>query len=94
MILELDHKTIVDKLFDRFSPAWRCQILECVSSNRTITEAPLCLEKRRPFDMRAEGPPFEHGRGDWRNFKPWIIIEARPPTAKTVKAERPRIRAD
>ena len=42
----------------------RRQILESVSLNRTVSDASLCLTKRRPFDFLAERPFLKIGRGD------------------------------
>jgi hypothetical protein len=50
--------------------AVRRQILDCVSSNRTLSDVSLCLEKRRPFDFLVERPFLKNGRGDWRSFEP------------------------
>ena len=38
-------------------------ILEAVSLNRILSDVTLTLEKRKPFDILAEGPSFKDGRG-------------------------------
>ena len=43
----------------------RREILECVSSNRLLSDTSLCLVKRKPFSDLAERLPFVYGRGDW-----------------------------
>ena len=43
--------------------AVRREILECVSSNRTLSDVTLYLEKRKPFDYLAERPFLKNGRG-------------------------------
>jgi hypothetical protein len=43
----------------------RREILTCVSSNRTLSDVSLSLEKRKPFDILAERPSFATSRGDW-----------------------------
>ena len=45
--------------------AVRREILECVSLNRLLSDTSLYLEKRKPFDILAEGLSFKDGRGDW-----------------------------
>ena len=45
--------------------ASRRAILECVSSNRLLSDTSLVLVKRRPFDYLAERPFLNNGRGDW-----------------------------
>lgn len=42
----------------------RREILNCVSLNRTLDDATLCLTKRKPFDAIAEGLQMKNGRGD------------------------------
>ena len=39
------------------------QVLDCVSLNRTVTAASLCVTKRKPFDWIAERPFLKNGRG-------------------------------
>ena len=41
------------------------EILNCVSSNRLVSDVNLALTKRKPFDFIAERPFFKDGRGDW-----------------------------
>jgi hypothetical protein len=45
--------------------AARREILECVSSNRTLSDSALRFTKRKPFDLLAERPALRVGRGDW-----------------------------
>ena len=45
--------------------AVRREMLECVSSNRTLGDISLKLTKRRPFDYLAERPFLNFSRGDW-----------------------------
>ena len=45
--------------------AVRREIIECVTSNRTLSDVSLCVEKRKPFDALAERPSLRSGRGDW-----------------------------
>jgi len=40
-------------------------ILDALSSNRLLSDVSLVLEKRRPFDLLAERPSCQSGRGDW-----------------------------
>jgi len=54
--------------------AVRREILECVSSNRTLSGVSLALTKRRPFDYLAERPFLKNGRGDCPKFEPREII--------------------
>ncbi len=44
--------------------ATRREILDAVSLNRTLSDATLCIQKRKPFDVLAEGPFLEKSRGD------------------------------
>ncbi len=39
------------------------QVLYCVSLNRIVTAASLCVTKRKPFDYLAERPFLKNGRG-------------------------------
>lgn len=43
--------------------AVRREILECISSNRTLSNVSLALAKRKPFDYLAERPFLKDGRG-------------------------------
>ena len=43
--------------------AVRREILECVTSNRTLDNLSLCLTKRKPFDFLAERPFLRNGGG-------------------------------
>ncbi len=45
--------------------AIRREILECVSSNRSISDVSLYVVKRKPFDFLAERPFLKKTRGDW-----------------------------
>ncbi len=61
-------------LFDwtqRAADAWRGsnsairrEILDCVCLNRTLGDVSLCLAKRKPFDVFAEGLDLKSSRGD------------------------------
>jgi hypothetical protein len=61
-------------LFDwtqRAADAWRGsntavrrEILDCVCLNRTLGDVSLCLAKRKPFDILAEGPKIKNSRGE------------------------------
>ncbi|MBK9119047.1 MAG: hypothetical protein IPM18_05510 [Phycisphaerales bacterium] len=44
--------------------ATRRKILDAVSLNRTLSDVTLCIQKRKPFDVLAEGPFSEKTRGD------------------------------
>ena len=62
-------------LFDwtqRAADAWRGsntavrrEILDCVCLNRALGNVSLCLAKRKPFGILAEGPQIKNSRGDW-----------------------------
>lgn len=54
----------VAELWHRSNFEEKREILECVSSNRVISHASLCLEKRKPFGFLAERPFLNSGRGD------------------------------
>jgi len=41
------------------------EILTEVALNRTLSDATLCLDKRKPFDVLAERPSVQSSRGDW-----------------------------
>ncbi len=43
----------------------RREVLECVSSNRLLSDTSLVLVKRKPFGVLAERLSFGFGRGDW-----------------------------
>ncbi|TET37966.1 MAG: recombinase family protein [Planctomycetota bacterium] len=45
--------------------AVRREILNCVSSNRTISNVSLVMIKRKPFDFLAERPFMKDSRGEW-----------------------------
>ena len=49
--------------------AVRREIVECVCSNRTLSDVSLCVTKRKPFDVLAERPVSDDGRGDLTNFQ-------------------------
>jgi len=48
----------------------RRRILDCVSSNRALSDLSLVLTKRKPFDVLAERPSLKDGRGDCTEFEP------------------------
>jgi site-specific DNA recombinase len=48
----------------RSNSAVRRQILDSVSLNRTLSATNLCISKRKPFDLLAEGLDSEQSRGD------------------------------
>ena len=41
--------------------AVRREVLGTASSNRTVDGVSLCLQKRKPFDILAEGPKCQSG---------------------------------
>jgi hypothetical protein len=41
----------------------RREVLECVSSNRALSDASPVLTKRKPFDVLADRPSSRFGRG-------------------------------
>lgn len=45
--------------------AVRREILDCVTSNRLLSDASLDLVWRKPFDCLAERPFLKDGRGEW-----------------------------
>jgi hypothetical protein len=45
-------------------------MVECLSSNHTLNDVSLCIEKRKPSDVLAERAFLKTGRGDWPNFEP------------------------
>lgn len=51
-------------LWKRSKPPLRREILAAVSLNRRVSDVSLVLEKRKPFDISAEGPSLFFGRGD------------------------------
>ena len=51
-------------LWRRSNIAQKREILAAVSLNRLVSDVTLVLEKRKPFDISAEGPLFLSGRGD------------------------------
>ncbi len=51
-------------LWRRSYMAQRREILGAVSLNRLVSDVKLVLEKRKPFDIAAEGAPIQIGRGD------------------------------
>jgi hypothetical protein len=55
------------------NPTIRREILDCVCLNRTLGDVSLCLAKRKPFDVFAEGLDLKNSRGDWRSFEPGPI---------------------
>jgi hypothetical protein len=57
--------------------ALRREILDCVSSNRVVSDGSLVLTKKKPFDILAEGPFLERSRGDCPNFEPWAVVVER-----------------
>ena len=44
--------------------AMRREILDCVCLNRTLGDVSLCLAKRKPFDVFAEGLNLKNSRGE------------------------------
>lgn len=54
-----------DEHWRRSNSAVRRRILDSVSLNRTLSDASLCLTKRKPFDLLIEGLDSEKSRGDW-----------------------------
>jgi len=42
----------------------KCELLETLSLNRTVSDVSLCLIKRKPFDILAERPRIGISRGD------------------------------
>jgi hypothetical protein len=46
------------------NPAVRRQILDCVCLNRTLGDVSLCLAKKKPFDVFAEGLDLKNSRGE------------------------------
>jgi hypothetical protein len=40
--------------------------------NRELTDSSLVLTWNKPFDLLAQQPDFEGGRGDWRKFEPTV----------------------
>jgi hypothetical protein len=44
--------------------ALRREILDCVCLNRTLSDVSLCLAKRKPFEVFAEGPKINDSRGE------------------------------
>ena len=57
-------------LWQRSNSAAKREILECVSLNRAVSDATLCVEKRKPFDFIAERPFFNNGRLNCQSFEP------------------------
>ena len=53
------------KIWEGSDSAQRRTILECASLNRVLTDASLCVTKRRPFDWLAERPFLQNGSGGW-----------------------------
>jgi DNA invertase Pin-like site-specific DNA recombinase len=60
-----DFSQQVVERWEHSEAATRRQILECVSSNRALSDVSLALTKRRPFDVIAERAFLGSGRGDW-----------------------------
>ncbi|MBK9119801.1 MAG: hypothetical protein IPM18_09415 [Phycisphaerales bacterium] len=46
--------------------ATRREIFDAVSLNRTLSDATLCIQKRKPFDLPAGGLVLSKTRGDSR----------------------------
>ena len=57
-------------LWRRSNSEEKRQIVDCVSLNRSLTAASLCVTKRKPFDWIAERPFLEVGVGDWYSREP------------------------
>lgn len=53
-----------DENWKRSNSAVRRRIVESVSLNRTLSDVTLCLSKRKPFDVLAEGRDSRKSRGD------------------------------
>ena len=51
--------------WQRSTWAARREILASVSLNRMLSDTSLCLTKRKPFDLLAEGLLFGESRGNW-----------------------------
>ena len=41
------------------------EVIECIGSNRVLSDLTLAVTKRSPFDFLAERASFGLGRGDW-----------------------------
>ena len=57
-------------------PGVKREILDCVSLNRTVSDVTLCLAKRKPFDIIAEGLVLQ----DWSG-RPDLNRRPRAPKA-------------
>ena len=53
--------------------AARREILECISSNRTLSDVSLCISEKKPFDFLAEQPFLKIGRGDWTRTSDLVV---------------------
>lgn len=53
-----------DEFWSRSKIPIRREILSAVSLNRTLSDVSLIIEKRKPFDILAEGPFLKQSRGD------------------------------
>ena len=53
------------EIWQRSNPVGKQTILRTISLNRTPSDVSLCVEKRKPFDVRVERLSFDSGRGDW-----------------------------
>jgi DNA invertase Pin-like site-specific DNA recombinase len=60
-----DFSQNLENIWRGSNSAVRREIVECVSSNRTLSDVTLVLEKRKPFDLLAERLSLKIGRGDW-----------------------------
>ena len=58
------------KLWHGSNSTQKRQILECLSSNRELSDVSLYLVKRKPFDFLEKRPFVQSGRGEWRSFEP------------------------
>lgn len=51
-------------LWRRSNMTQKREILTAIGLNRRLSDVSLCLEKRKPFDIAAEGPSSHYGRTD------------------------------
>ena len=73
----------------------RREILDCVTSNRLLSDVSLDLVWRKPFDYLAERPFLKDGRGNWPNFErapgivaPVVSLFVQPPSPHLLVAAR------
>lgn len=71
-------------------------MVECLSSNHTLNDVSLCIEKRKPSDVLAERAFLKTGRGDWPNFEPLVrefhgaVLDAAEDRAPLLAAVAPK----